>query len=197
MHGFLRKFYYLCSMEQRLRDKIEEVVGRKLKTPRDFAWLSEQIAGRTHERVSGSTLRRFWGYVNEGVKASKYTKNVLARYLGYMGLPDFIEAQSKEEVQSQLVLGEKVTCEDLYVGQMLRLTWLPDRVCVVRYEGYAKFAVVKSEHTQLTKGDTFECHLFILHEPAYLTNWLHQDSPAVSYVIGKKNGVVVERYLED
>ena len=121
----------------------------------------------------------------------------MARYLGYMGLSDFIEAQGKEEVQSQLVLGEKVACEDLYVGQMLRLSWLPDRVCIVRYEGYAKFTVIKSEKPQLMEGDTFECHLFILHEPAYLTNWQHQDSPAVSYVIGKKNGVVVERYLEN
>lgn len=184
-------------MEQRLRNKVEEVVGRKLKTPRDFAWLSEQIHGRTHERVSGSTLRRFWGYVNEGVKASKYTKDVLARFLGYMGFPAFIEAQSKDEVQSQMVLGEQVACDDLYVGQMLRLSWLPDRVCVVRYEGYAKFTVVESENTRLAKGDTFECHLFINHEPAYLNGWQHADDAPVTYAIGKKNGIFVERYLAD
>ncbi len=53
-------------MEQRLRDKIEEMTGRTMKTPRDFTWLSGQVEERTGERVSGSTLRRFWGYVSEG-----------------------------------------------------------------------------------------------------------------------------------
>ena len=193
----MQKFYYLCNMEQRLRNKIEKVVGRLLKTPRDFKGLSELITERIHEPISGSTLRRFWGYVNEGVKASLYTKDVLARYLGYLGFSDFIKAQGENEVQSQLVMGENVVCEDLYIGQMLRLSWLPNRTCVVRYNGYAQFTVVESENTQLTKGDTFECHLFILHEPAYLNNWLHQNQPAVTYVIGKKNGIIVERYLED
>lgn len=46
--------------------------------PRDFVWLSEKVLERTQQRVSASTLRRFWGYVNEGVTASKFTKNVLA-----------------------------------------------------------------------------------------------------------------------
>lgn len=197
MKGILPMFYYLCIMEQRLRDKIEEMVGRGLKTPRDFTWLSELIAERVHERVSSSTLRRFWGYVNEGVGASKYTKDVLARFLGFLDFSAFVALQGKGEVQSQLVLSEQVTSDDLYVGQMLRLTWFPDRVCIVRHEGYAQFTVVESRNSRLTKGDTFECHLFINHEPAYLHEWEHPGQQAVTYVIGKKNGIIVEHYLPD
>ena len=57
-------------MEQILREMIERMVGRKMVVPRDFAWLSEKVLERTQQRVSASTLRRFWGYVNEGVTAS-------------------------------------------------------------------------------------------------------------------------------
>lgn len=39
------------------------MVGRKMVVPRDFAWLSEKVEERTQQRVSASTLRRFWGYV--------------------------------------------------------------------------------------------------------------------------------------
>ena len=65
-------------MEQILREMIERMVGRKMVVPRDFVWLSEKVLERTQQRVSASTLRRFWGYVSEGVSASKFTKNVLA-----------------------------------------------------------------------------------------------------------------------
>ena len=41
-----------------------------------YIWLCEIVMDRTHERVSGSTLRRFWWYANEGVKASSFIKNV-------------------------------------------------------------------------------------------------------------------------
>ena len=67
---WLDLFHYLCNMEQILREMIERMVGRKMVVPRDFAWLSEKVLERTQQRVSASTLRRFWGYVNEGVTAS-------------------------------------------------------------------------------------------------------------------------------
>lgn len=43
----------------------------------------------------------------------------------------------------------------------------------------------------------FECHHFINHEPAYLHAWKHGEEEPVTYAIGKKDGIIVERYLED
>ena len=182
-------------MEQRLRDRIEEMTGRAMKTPRDFAWLSLQVEERTGLRVSGSTLRRFWGIVSEGVKASAFTKDALAKFLGYQDFAQFVEMQGSDEAQSQIVMGDKVDCDGLYEGQMLRLSWLPDRTCVIKSEGQGLFSVVDSRNTRLSKGDTFECHLLINHEPAYLDKWTHEGNVPMTYVIGKKNGIIVERYL--
>lgn len=39
---WLDLFYYLCSMEQILREMIEKMVGRKMVVPRDFIWLSQR-----------------------------------------------------------------------------------------------------------------------------------------------------------
>lgn len=179
-------------MEQQLRDRIEEMTGRKMTKPRDFAWLSQQLVERTRQRVSESTLRRFWGYVNEGVKASTFTKDVLAQYLGYRDFAQFSEMQGGGGSQSQVVLGDKICCDDLYEGQLLRLSWLPNRVCTVRHEGSGRFTVVDSKNTRLTVGDTFECHLLIAHEPAYLDKWIYEGNQPVTYVIGKKDGIAVE-----
>ena len=184
-------------MEQILREMIERMVGRKMLVPRDFVWLSEKVLERTQQRVSASTLRRFWGYVNEGVTASKFTKNVLAIFLGYADFEEFGLSQGTGEQQSQMVIGKEISCDDLYEGQLLKLSWLPDRTCIIRYQGNGSFKVVSSENTRLAKDDTFECHHFINHEPAYLHGWKHGDREPVTYAIGKKNGIIVEHYLED
>ena len=194
---WLDLFHYLCNMEQILREMIERMVGRKMLVPRDFVWLSEKVLERTQQRVSASTLRRFWGYVNEGVTASKFTKNVLAIFLGYADFEDFVLLQGAGEQQSQMVMGREISCDDLYEGQLLKLSWLPDRTCIIRYQGNGSFKVVSSENTRLAKDDTFEWHYFINHEPAYLHAWKHGDDEPVTYVIGKKNGIIVEHYLED
>ena len=118
-------------MEQKLREMIEKMVGRKMVVPRDFAWLSEKVEERTQQRVSASTLRRFWGYVSEGVSASKFTKNVLANFLGYADFEEFGLSQGTGERQSQMVMGKEISCDNLYEGQMLKLSWLPDRTCII------------------------------------------------------------------
>lgn len=194
---WLDLFHYLCNMEQILREMIERMVGRKMLVPRDFAWLSEKVLERTLQRVSASTLRRFWGYVDEGVTASKFTKNVLAIFLGYADFEEFVLLQGAGEQQSQMVMGREISCDDLYEGQLLKLSWLPDRTCIIRYQGNGKFRVLASANTRLSKDDTFECHHFINHEPAYLHGWKHGDREPVTYAIGKKNGIIVEHYLED
>ena len=131
-------------MEQILREMIERMVGRKMVVPRDFAWLSEKVLERTQQRVSASTLRRFWGYVNEGVTASKFTKNVLAIFLGYADFEEFVLLQGAGEQQSQMVMGREISCDDLYEGQLLKLSWLPDRTCIIRYQGNGRFWVLAS-----------------------------------------------------
>ena len=98
---WLDLFYYLCSMEQILREMIEKMAGRKMVVPRDFVWLSEKVEERTQQRVSASTLRRFWGYVSEGVSASKFTKDVLAKFLGYADFQEFGFSQGAGQQQSQ------------------------------------------------------------------------------------------------
>lgn len=187
--GYLANF---AVMEQLLRNKIEDRAGRRMNVPRDFAWLSEEIERHTRQRVSASTLRRFWGYVNEGVTASRYTKDVLAHYLGYADFEEFKSQQCIGDEQSQPLLSEQICSDDLYEGQMLRISWLPDRTCIVRHDGNGRFTVVKSENTRLTEGDTFECHIFINHEPAYLTDCRHDDSDPMTYCIGKRDGIRVE-----
>ena len=47
-----------------LIQRIEDVTGQHYDSPKDFETLSELIFSKTEEKVSPSTLKRFWGYVD-------------------------------------------------------------------------------------------------------------------------------------
>lgn len=82
--------------------------------------------------------------------------------------------------------------EELSRGDRVRLTWHPDRTCDIEYHGNLHFEVVASENTRLKVGDTFECSLIVEGEPLYLDHLRQPGRPPVSYVCGKKSGVLFQ-----
>ncbi|MBR3092821.1 MAG: hypothetical protein IKG99_07335 [Bacteroidaceae bacterium] len=67
---------------ERLKKNIEEKVGCKISTPKDFDYLSARISEQTHTSVSVSTLKRLWGYVSGTASPRRSTLDVLSLFLG-------------------------------------------------------------------------------------------------------------------
>lgn len=67
----------------RLLEIVEESAGRKIQTPKDFEFLSEQIFDRLHEHISPTTLKRLWGYLSEPSEPRLSTLNLLSKFVGY------------------------------------------------------------------------------------------------------------------
>ena len=182
-------------MKQKLlKREVERTVGRQLTEARDFEKLSHLLLLHTRERLSPTTLKRLWGYLkNEEVQTRPHTLDVLARFVGYRDYESFCEkAESLDEVQSGIKTEEKITTESMRRGQRLIITWRPDRRIVVKHIGNSQFEIVEAENTKLSVGDTFRCHMMIQHEPLYLDEVVHQGLPAMVYVAGQKDGVVIE-----
>ncbi len=78
-----------------LCEKIEEVVGQKIKSPKDFDFLSEQIFDKLHERISATTLKRLWGYLDESTVPRQSTLDILARFIDYTDWEHFCKVQEK------------------------------------------------------------------------------------------------------
>ena len=181
-----------------LRSEVEAALKKKLCTPKDFEYLRERIYARLHTLVSRTTLMRLWGYVDENVTPRKGTLDILSRFLGYKDWEGFQEnASLLKEQQSSPVMSRKLSVKsDLYIGERLRLTWQPGRVCDVEYLGNLSFRVIASENTRIQPGDTFQCSLIVEGEPLYLDNLRKGESSSsakpVAYVCGKKTGVNFE-----
>ncbi len=174
-----------------LKEEVLKTAGRPIRTPNDYEWLSERILERTHERLSPTTLKRFFGYLNENVNPRKITLDILARFVGYRDFDSF--ANSDGEAQSNIIMSERLTSGELKNGQMIRLTWKPDRTCLIRHLGNGKFEIIERENTKLERGDTFECHLFINHEPLYINN-IYRDGRIIidTYLIGRNDGITFQ-----
>lgn len=177
-----------------LKQEVERIFGRQLTEARDFEQLSHLLLSHTRERLSPTTLKRLWGYLkNEEVETRPHTLDVLARFVGYKNYEDFCaNAERLDEVQSGVKAEEKIATEGLRRGQRLVITWRPDRRIMVRHLGNSQFEIVEAKNTKLSVGDTFRCHLMILHEPLYLDEVVQQGQSARVYVAGQKDGVVIE-----
>ena len=177
-----------------LKQEVERTFGRQLTETRDFEQLSHLLLSHTRERLSPTTLKRFWGYLkNESVQTRPHTLDVLARFVGYKSYDDFCENVCEIiEPQSGITATERVSACELKWGQRLVIRWLPDRRIVVKHKGDGHFIITESENSKLNVGDTFVCHLMLQHEPLYLDQLVHDGLPPTTYVAGHRNGVTIE-----
>ena len=183
-------------MKKRLCNDIEKSVGREMHTPSDFELLRERIYNRLHVLISSTTLKRIWGYLNDGVETRRGTFDILARFLGFRDYNHYEKEIDtyQDEIQSCPVLSRKLNVvEELIPGDKVRILWLPDRCCEVIYLGNQQFKVLHSCHTRIQPEDTFSCSLFIEGEPLFIDNLVQDNRAPVAYVCGKKLGIRFEK----
>jgi len=78
-----------------LRSTIEDAVGRKLRTPKDFGFLADLIFEKLHEHISPTTIKRFWGYLHDASSTPRQsTLDLLAQFIDYPSFAAFAEANT-------------------------------------------------------------------------------------------------------
>jgi hypothetical protein len=170
--------------------EIERGVGREMRTPRDFDWLSGLIDGRISVRLSPTTLKRTWGYLHNPAHPSQWTLDALAQFAGYKDYQSYEKADSSE-IQSNFFEKERIDTDRLPMNCQLRITWLPNRECLVEHLDDGNFKVLTAKNTKLSVGDTFTCHLMIQGEPLYLDHVIHEGHAPVGFIAGKRDGVSI------
>lgn len=174
-----------------LRKSVEYTIGRKIRTPKDFDFLSQTIYNKLHFYISSTTLKRIWGYLKERTDTRVAILDALSRFVGYRDWDNFCQdfTEIEDSVQELVIVKDTLYSKSLQDGQMLDIYWYPNRTCRLQYIGKELFKVIESTSKRLSKGDTFQCGLFIEGEPLYLTCFLHRENPPVVFVLGRKSGV--------
>lgn len=176
-----------------LRKSVEMRFGKQLTVHNDFLLLVADIEKCLHEHISETTLERVWNYSTRGYNTvSLRTLDVLAKYCNDCSWLDFCKLQDTEKgVESELFSVESISSSDLTIGQRIRIGWLPNRLCIIKYLGDNRFVAEKCENATMKEGASFSCLQFTLGKEAILTDFKQNDSdaPGSSYAIGIKNGL--------
>lgn len=173
-----------------LRQLVSEVSDHRLETTTDFIFLAGEIYGRVKERLSVSTLKRLWGYVDGYASVRIATLDILARFAGFSDYETFVADYCEVEgVQSShRVTGNSIYAHDLKAGDKIEITWNPNRRCLFTYQGDGLFVVTEAKNSKLKMGDRFLCGRFTLNEPLYV-EYLTQDNKKELFVVGNKGGL--------
>lgn len=150
-----------------VKNKLEQQSQLNLTNPSDktIVSLTEQIFLSTKVRLGVNTLKRLLGIIGDHkVQARQGTLNVIARYLGSDNWPLLLINLSHGSSSFDPVVGE-LRSMDLKVGQVVRVTYLPDRILTFAYLGNEQFEVSESVNSKLREGDVLTISSFVERYP--------------------------------
>ncbi len=181
-----------------LLKEVEKTFGRPIKTPYDFISVAARIEEATREHISDSTIKRLCMPGLRYDTVSDRTLNVLSVYVGYPHFEAFCgHLQEEGVIESELVSGETcVKSEDLKPGAMLRIAWLPDRECTLKYLGNRNFIVIDSVNAKINPGDTFQCSTFIQGRQLLVDNLVSEGRYYDRYGMGLEHGLTQAEVIE-
>ena len=171
-----------------LKKQVELKLDRRMKTPKDFSFLRTAIWESNHEIISTTTLKRLWGYISGADETRSSTLDILSRFLGFKDWEDCLTFIDQTD-GSNPIRSFHISSDSLREGDRLSVSWKPDRRCTFRYLGNSEFVVETSENSKLQAGDTFSASLFILGEPLYVNNYVHDGNPPLPFVVGNRDGL--------
>lgn len=170
--------------------EVEKKYAKRVATSTDFESLSAEIDRVNGERISPSTLKRLWGYVQSNPVPRSTTLDILCRYIGNRNFKEFcINLKRNSNSESGHFTSKYISTSELDAGQKLLVGWNPDRIIQLSYLGDFRFRVLSSENAQLQEGDEFDATSFSLGFPLYIPSIIRKGEKLPSYIAGSLNGL--------
>ena len=175
-----------------LRERVEMKFGKSLNTHSDFVELTSLIELELRQHISETTLERVWNYSTRGYdNVSLRTLNVLSNYAIGQNWNVFCNLLMVEnKIESEVFNLEIIESNDLEIADKVRIGWMPNRICIVRYLGDNRFIAEHCENSTMKEGDTFTCHQFILGKELVMSDFRQNSNDnGKIYVVGKEHGI--------
>lgn len=180
--------------EALLRKEVEQTLGMPVRTPKDFDLLSNKIYEKTHEQINSFTLKRFYGYIDRG-RCSRSTLDIICRFVGYGDWLSFVQKEKEENAAetSSEETTDILTVDQLHAGDLIKLTWQPNREILVRYVGDECLTILDSKNSKLKAGEMYQFSIIVNKLPLVLKGVKDSQGNSLPtarvYVCGKKHGI--------
>lgn len=171
----------------KLLSEVAMKAGIKPQTPHDFALLSELIQESGAGTLSESTLKRLWGYADGGRRPHKSTLDILGRYISGMAYSQWISSMDSD---SGFETASALRIDELTVGSIIVVTWKPDRIMRMLYQGHCEFEVIESTSDRLKPGYHVRVPMLVNGQPMIADVSQGDGEPFHPYVAGRSYGII-------
>ena len=140
-------------LNNRIIEDIKKVSGLQFDKAGDFALLAGHIFEKTKRTIGVTTLKRLFCYIKDDRKASDYTLNTIAMYLGYFSWDEYassIKIESEWGFQD-----ESIYIQAIDPGSRIRIQYL-NRIVLfetIEFNGQNALKVITSENSSLLPED--------------------------------------------
>jgi hypothetical protein len=155
-----------------IKDKIHEKFGQPVRYPKDCNVLADHISSICKTKISGSTLKRLYGFVKGTQEPRLYTLDIISEYLGFKGWEHLLQFLDKSDGTETKEL-EKLKPEQVRKGQTIFLTYEPGKKIEIQKQGNA-FLIISSNDRKLILGDEVKFGVVELHYPLTFTSILRK-----------------------
>lgn len=174
-----------------LKSAVQQSIMRSEMHSSDFDYLYGEIQHRIGETIGISTLKRLWGYIDGYNSIRTSTLDVLCRFVGFPDWHTFVadHCNADDEQTSHRIVTATLLCDDIEVGDKVTIEWNPNRILEIVHRGNGWFDVIQSRNSKIKVGDRFHCERFMMSQPLYIDNLVHENNEPILFVVGKKGGL--------
>lgn len=177
---------------EELKLQVEQKYGRVLNTSTDFDEFSLTMGQQMDRRLSASTLKRLWDYVNDSHRPRIFTLDLLSQYIGHKDFASFKQwLKTSTRYNSSFFNAEQLVSSELAPGSIIEIGWSPNRLVRLYYLGNSRYEVTHSDNSKMLPGDQFIAGCFIKEYPLYLPYLERDGEHTAPFVAGRNGGLTL------
>lgn len=174
---------------------IKEQSSCNLKQSSDCEKIVLDIYTKTGQHLGVNTLKRILGFIQDERNPRSTTLDIIAHYLNFPDWETLSRVDDRSNSSFDSFDGE-LRIREMAIGTHIEISYFPDRIVKLLYEGNFHFVVTESENSKLIKEDKVEIHHIIKHFPLLVVNVIRDRKSLGSLTAGKVSGITSIKILK-
>ena len=178
-------------LDRKIIEMIEKEVGQEITTTACGKWLPNEIKVKTGVLLGETTLKRMFGFTNDPRTPHRSTLNVIAQFLGYKDYSALaLDLELPEIVISDFDERDVIETDTLNIGDIVEITYLPNRLFSLKYVGDSRFIIESVENSRnLLAGDIVKITHMEKGFPLYMAEVVRDGKNLGAYEAAKNGGL--------
>ena len=171
-----------------IKDMLEEKFGQPVRYPKDCEALAAEISTTCKQRISASTIKRLYGFVQNIEQPRLYTLDVISNYLGYSYWENLLTSLNTQPKSSNETIEQLISTE-LEKDTLVEIGYEPHRIIGLKFIGNNQFEAIHSSDSKILKGDLISFQHANLHYPLLIIEIIRSEKNIGQYLAGSVSGV--------